>query len=229
MERTPVFQDRVDAGRALAASLARYARPRADRQGVVVLGLPRGGIPVAYEVARALRATLDAFIVRKLGVPGHEETAMGAIASGNVLVLNHELIRDLDIRDRVIEMVIERERRELKRREQLYRDGRPPPDVRGLTTILVDDGLATGASMQAAIQALRQLEPAHIVAAVPVAAASVCQRLAREVDEVVCAATPEPFHAVGLWYEDFSETSDDEVRDLLRRSEQRSAAGGHQE
>jgi predicted phosphoribosyltransferase len=208
------FRDRHDAGRLLAAKLAPYA----NRSDVLVLALPRGGVPVAYEVARALGAPLDVFVVRKLGVPGQEELAMGAVATGGVRVLNPEAVRGLRIPASVIDAVTEQELQELARRERLYRGDRPPPDVRGRTVILVDDGLATGATMHAAIQALRQREPAHIVVAVPIAAPETCETLRAEVDDVVCAVTPEPFHAVGLWYEDFSQTTDEEVRDLLARS-----------
>jgi putative phosphoribosyl transferase len=204
------FRDRRDAGRQLALTLRRYA----GRADVVVLALPRGGVPVAYEVATALGVPLDVFVVRKLGLPGHEELAMGAIATGDVMVLNEEVMRLLDIPGSVIAEVRDREARELARREALYRDGRPPLEVRGRTVLLVDDGLATGASMRAAIEALRQRSPARIVVAVPIAAVQTCADLRHEVEEVVCAVTPEPFHAVGLWYQDFSPVSDDEVREL---------------
>jgi predicted phosphoribosyltransferase len=210
MQRRP-FRDRREAGRLLATKLAVYA----NRPDVLVLALPRGGVPVAYEVARALGAPLDVFLVRKLGVPGHEELAMGAIASGGVRVLNEQLVRALGIPDRVIAAAAAEEQRELERRERLYRGDRPAPDVRGRTVILVDDGLATGASMLAAVQALRRQGAAHIVVAVPVASPDTCAALRPEVDDIICAATPEPFHAVGLWYQDFSQTTDDEVRDLL--------------
>jgi putative phosphoribosyl transferase len=215
MMPTP-FRDRREAGRALAAKLATYAH----RPDVLVLALPRGGVPVAYEVTRALGVPLDVFIVRKLGIPGHEELAMGAVATGGVRVLNEQLVRALNIPDRVIEAVTAREQQELARRERLYRGDRPPPDVHGRTVILVDDGLATGATMHAAIAALRRQQPAHIVVAVPIAAPEACDALRVEVDDVVCAITPEPFHAVGLWYEDFSQTTDEEVRDLLARAAQ---------
>jgi predicted phosphoribosyltransferase len=208
------FRDRIEAGRLLAAKLGAYA----DRQDVLVLALPRGGVPVGYEVARALGAPLDVFIVRKLGVPGHEELAMGAVATGGVRVLNEQILADLDIPDHVIEAVAAREEQELTRRERLYRGNRPAPSVRGRTVILVDDGLATGATMHAAIKALRQQEPARIVVAVPTAAPATCEQLKAEVDEVICAISPEPFYAVGLWYEDFSQTSDEEVRELLARA-----------
>jgi putative phosphoribosyl transferase len=210
----PPFRDRSDAGRQLAAQLARYA----GRPDVVVLALPRGGVPVGYEVARELGAPLDVFLVRKLGVPGHEELAMGAVATGGVRVLNDRVVRALAIPDYVIDAVAAWEERELARRERLYRGERPPPDVRGRTVILVDDGLATGATMQAAIQALREQQPARIVVAVPTASPETCERLKEEVDDVICAVTPEPFYAVGLWYENFSQTSDEEVRDLLARA-----------
>jgi erythromycin esterase-like protein/predicted phosphoribosyltransferase len=207
-----VFRDRRDAGRVLAGLLDHY-RGQPD---VLVLGLPRGGVPVAYEVAMALDAPLDVFLVRKLGVPGREELAMGAIASGGVIVLNDDVVRGLSITPEVIQRVAEQEGRELLRREQAYREGRPPPDVAGKTVILVDDGLATGASMRAAIHALRQHKPARIVVAVPAAPASTCQELRAMVDEVVCATTPSPFFAVGASYWDFTQTTDEEVRNLLR-------------
>ncbi|MDB5405191.1 MAG: Erythromycin esterase [Rhodospirillales bacterium] len=210
------FRDRSEAGRQLAAKLAAYA----NRSDVLVLGLPRGGVPVAYEVARALGAPLDVFIVRKLGVPGYEELAMGAVATGGVRVLNEELLEKLGLPEYVIEAVATREQEEVKRRERLYRGGLPSPDVRGRTVILVDDGLATGATMRAAVKALRQQEPARIVVAVPIASREACEELRGEVDDVICAVTREPFHAVGLWYEDFSQTTDEEVRELLARRRQ---------
>jgi erythromycin esterase-like protein/predicted phosphoribosyltransferase len=209
--RSRLFRDRREAGRLLAGKLATYANHR----DVLVLALPRGGVPVAYEVGRALGAPLDVFVVRKLGVPGYEELAMGAIATGGVRVLNDRLVERLDIPDHVIDAVAEREQRELTRRERLYRGGRPPLDVRGRTVILVDDGLATGATMHAAIAALRQLQPARIVVAVPTASPETCEEMKAEADDVICAITPEPFHAVGRWYQDFSQTSDEEVRQLL--------------
>ena len=218
--RPSPFRDRREAGRFLAAKLAAYA----NRPDVLVLALPRGGVPVAYEVARALNASLDVFLVRKLGVPGHEELAMGAVATGGVRVRNDEIISDLRIPDYLIDAVAAQEQRELERRERLYRGDRPPPDVRGRTVILVDDGLATGATMYAAIQALRQQQPARIVVAVPTASPETCEALRAEVDEVICAITPEPFYAVSLWYEDFSQTTDETVRDLLARSEHTSHA-----
>jgi predicted phosphoribosyltransferase len=213
----------VEAGRRLAEKLMAYA----NRADVVVLALPRGGVPVAFEVAEALNAPLDVFLVRKLGVPGHEELAMGAIAAGGVRVLNTEVVRLLHIPAEVIEAVAVREQRELDQRAQGYRDGRPALAVRGCTVILVDDGLATGATMRAAVQALHQQQPAHLVIAVPIAASSTCEKLRAAGEEVVCAATPEPFYAVGLWYEDFSQTSDAEVRDLLARSAERHTMAAH--
>src|SRR5258706_1184339 len=206
-----LFRNRTDAGRQLAAKLAAYA----DRPDILVLALPRGGVPVAFEVARALHAPLDVFLVRKLGVPGHEEYAMGAIASGGVRVLNQEVIQGLRIAPAAIEATAAREQQELLRRERLYRGQRPPPDVRGRIAILVDDGLATGASMQAAVMALRRLQPARIVVAVPTAAPETCEQLRSLADEVVFATTSDPFHAVGLWYEHFCQTGDEVVRPLL--------------
>jgi putative phosphoribosyl transferase len=213
-DRLDRFKDRFDAGRSLAARLRDYA----NRDDVLVLALPRGGVPVAYEVARALAAPLDVFLVRKLGVPRHEELAMGAIASGGVRVLNDEVVRMLRIPPKVIDEAARRELAELRRREQEYRDDRPPVDVAGKTVLLVDDGLATGSTMLAAAEALRRMGPARLVVAVPVGAPETCERFQPVVDDVVCAVTPEPFHAVGLWYEDFSQTSDDEVRELLARA-----------
>jgi predicted phosphoribosyltransferase len=209
-----LFQDRFQAGRLLASKLSYLA----NRPDVVVLALPRGGVPVGYEVAKALNAPLDVFVVRKLGVPGHKELAMGAIASGGVRVLNENVIRKLGIPNEVVETVVEEEKRELERREREYRDGRPPIEIRGRTVILVDDGLATGSSMRVAVLALRKKNPAQIIVAVPVAAPATCAEFESEVDQVICAVTPEPFWAVGQWYTDFSQTSDEEVRDLLRRA-----------
>ena len=208
------FRDRTEAGQLLAKRLTAYA----NRLDVLVLALPRGGVPVAYEVARALGVPLDVFVVRKLGVPGHEELAMGAIASGGECVLNDDVVEALRIPRHVIEAASARELRELERRERAYRGDRPAPKVRGRTVILVDDGLATGATMRAAVHALRRLGPARIVVAVPTAAPSTCEEFRHEADECVCVITPEPFHGVGLWYEDFSQTIDDEVRDLLERA-----------
>ncbi|HEX6134698.1 MAG TPA: phosphoribosyltransferase [Longimicrobiales bacterium] len=209
------FRDRTDAGRRLATDLHEYA----GRGDVIVLGLPRGGIPVAYEVARALDVPLDVFLVRKLGVPGHEEYAMGAIASGGVRVLNEEVTREIGISQDVISRVAAQEQIELERRERAYRRDRPEPDLHGKIAILVDDGLATGSTMRAAATALRAMGPARIVVAVPVAARETCDQLRAVVDEVVCTRQPEPFMAVGLWYEDFSQTTDEEVRDLLERAQ----------
>ena len=215
METT--FPNRADAGRRLAEKLEQYA----GRDDVIVLGLPRGGVPVAYQVAQRLGVPLDVFIVRKLGVPGFEELALGAIASGGVRVLNDDVVRVLPNASELVESVTARETAELQRREQAYRDGRPPPELRGRVVILVDDGLATGATMRAAVAALRQLGAAKIVVAVPVGAADTCRELEEEVDETVCAMAPEWFQAVGQFYEDFSQTSDDEVRELLARAAQR--------
>ena len=206
------YLDRTDAGLKLAERLSKYR----DRNDVLVLGLPRGGVPVAYEVAKALHAPLDVYLVRKLGVPGHEELAMGAIATGGVMTLNREVIDELGILDEVLRAVALREWQELARRESLYRGDRPPPEVAGKTVILADDGLATGSTMRAAIAALKKQAPARIVVAVPVAAAQTCAQLGSEVDEVVCPHTPDQFYAVGLWYRDFSPTSDEQVRNLLQ-------------
>ncbi len=209
-----LFRDRAEAGRFLAARLARYA----GRPDVIVLALPRGGVPVGYEVARALGAPLDVFLARKLGVPGREELAMGAIASGGVLVLNDEVVNALGISREEIEQVAATEEEELERRERAYRGERPPPDVRGRIAVLVDDGLATGSSMRAAVAALRKLGPARVVVAVPVGAPETCAEFRGAADEVVCGQTPEPFYAVGIWYEDFAQTTDEEVRELLERA-----------
>jgi len=208
------FRDRAHAGRVLARALLAYA----GRDDVVVLALPRGGVPVAAELARALGAQLDVFVVRKLGLPGHEELAMGAVAPGGVLILDDRLVRGLGIPDEVLQETVEKELRELERREAAYRAGRPPLDLEGKTVILVDDGLATGATMRAAALALRKYRPARVVVAVPVASAETCDEFRADVDEIVCALTPSPFHAVGLWYDDFSQTSDEDVRELLRDS-----------
>lgn len=212
------FSNRAEAGRRLAKGLEKFA----GRDDVIVLGLPRGGVPVAFEVARALGVHLDVFIVRKLGVPGFEELAVGAIASGGVRVLNEDVVRALPNADEIIEAVTTKETAELKRREENYRDGRPAPDLRDRVIILVDDGLATGATMRAAIRALRQRGVARIVVAVPVGPPETCREVEEEADELVCAMTPESFHAVGQYYEDFSQTSDDEVRELVARAAQES-------
>ena len=217
MERA--FPNRAEAGRLLAEKLENYV----DRSDVVVLGLPRGGVPVAYEVAQRLGAPLDVFVVRKLGVPGFEELAAGAIASGGVRVLNEDVVRALPNADQLIESVTEKETVELERREQTYRDGRPAPELRDQVVILVDDGLATGATMRAAVAALRQRGVAKIVVAAPVGAPDTCRELEQEADETICAIAPEFFQAVGQYYEDFSQTSDEEVRELLSRAAQRTA------
>jgi len=206
------FEDRRAAGSVLASLLRHYA----DRPDVVVLALPRGGVPVAFEVAQALGAPLDLFLVRKLGTPGHRELAMGAIASGGVRVLNGDVIRWHGISAAEIDAVAREEQRELERREAAYREGREPVPVEGRTVILIDDGLATGSTMRAAVQAVRQRRPARVVVAVPVGAPQTCDELSAIADEVVCAQTPEPFAAVGQWYSDFDQTTDQEVRDLLR-------------
>jgi erythromycin esterase-like protein/predicted phosphoribosyltransferase len=216
------FRDRIEAGRLLAEHLRRYA----GRDDLVVLGLPRGGVPVAFEVAHALEAPLDIFLVRKLGVPGHEELALGAIATGGTRVLNKQLIESLDIPPEWIEAIDAKERRELERRERAYRGERPPPDVAGKTVILVDDGLATGSTMLAAVHAIRADDPARVVVAVPVADPEVCAGLRSVADEVVCLSTPQPLQAVGLWYQDFSQTADDEVRELLARARRPQPARG---
>lgn len=205
------FRDRVEAGELLAKSLAHYR----DQDDVVVLALPRGGVPVAREVARVLGVPLDVFVVRKLGVPGHEELAMGAIASGGARFLNDDVVNALGIPATVIDSVAKSEQVELDRREQLYRGSRPPIGLAGKTVILVDDGLATGSTMRAAVIAVRQQQPARVVVGVPVGARSTCADLFREADDVVCVRTPDPFVAVGLWYHDFTPTSDGEVRNLL--------------
>jgi predicted phosphoribosyltransferase len=204
------FLNRREAGAVLANRLEQFGR-----EDVVVLALPRGGVPVGYQVARALRAPLDVFVVRKLGVPGHPELAMGAIASGDVRVLNEEVLESYPLPRAAIEAVTRTERRELERRERAYRDGRPLVPIEGRVVILVDDGLATGSTMRAAVLAIRGLHPARIVVAVPVGAWQTCQDLREVADEVVCPFTPEPFRAVGLWYADFSQTTDEEVRQLL--------------
>jgi putative phosphoribosyl transferase len=208
------FEDRTQAGRLLGEALAEYAK----RSDVIVLALPRGGVPVGFEVARMIDAPLDIILVRKLGTPGQEELAMGAIASGGVCVLNPDIVAVIDISQEAIEAVAATERQELERRERAYRGNKPPPTVENHCIILVDDGLATGASMLAAVSALRQRKPASIVVAIPVAPSDTVQRLKQEADDVVCLATPEPFSAVGRWYREFSQTSDDEVKSLLERA-----------
>jgi predicted phosphoribosyltransferase len=213
---TVPFRDRTEAGRRLAVQLAPYA----DRADVLVLALPRGGVPVAFEVALALRAPLDVFVVRKLGVPGQEELAMGAIASGGVRVINQNVVRQLGIPISVIDQVAARETRELERRERAYRGGHPPAPVRGHTVVLVDDGLATGSTMMAAVEASRRLGPARLVVAAGVGAPQACAALAGVADECVCALRPPLLDGVGRWYADFSQTTDAEVRDLLERATQ---------
>ena len=207
------FANRTLAGRCLATRLSEYANPT-----TLVLALPRGGVPVAAEVARALNAPLDVFLVRKLGVPGHPELAMGAIASGGVRVVSRDVVEELGIPSSIIDAVAAREQLELERRDRLYRGSRSLPSLAGRTVILVDDGLATGATMEAAVEAVRQLNPRRIVVAAPVGAAETCARLKTVADDVVCAETPEPFQAVGLWYERFEQTSDEEVIETLARS-----------
>jgi putative phosphoribosyl transferase len=209
------FADRAEAGCILAEKLVAYA----GRGDVIVLGLPRGGVPVAYEVARVLGAPLDVFLVRKLGAPGQEELAMGAIASGGVVVINSEVVEALRISARTVQEEVEYERQELARREAIYRGGRPALDVRGKTVILIDDGLATGSTMRAAVVALRGQQPARIVVAVPIGAASTCDELRAIADECICAVAPEHFRAVGLWYEDFAQIDDIEVCDLLTKAD----------
>lgn len=209
------FRDRVEAGELLAGRLTDYR----DRDDVVVLALPRGGVPVAREVAHALGVPFDVYVVRKLGVPGHEELAMGAIATGGVRQVNRDVVDALGIPGHVIDAVAEREQRELDRREHAYRGNRAPVLLTGRTVILVDDGLATGSTMRAAVMAARQQQPARVIVAVPVGAASTCADLAGEADGVVCLRTPEPFVAVGLWYRDFTPTTDHEVRTLLGKDE----------
>ena len=209
-----IYRNRSEAGKELATKLSTYN----DRADVLVLALPRGGVPVAFEVAQALNAPLDIFLVRKLGVPGHEELAMGAIATGGVRVLNDDVVDYLKIPEAVIDSVAAEEAKELKRRELAYRGNRPEPEVKGKTVILIDDGLATGSTIRAAAQALRQQDPARIVVAVPVSAPDTCDEYRIGVDEIICAATPDPFWGVGLWYDDFSQTTDEEVHDLLERA-----------
>lgn len=209
-----LFKDRTVAGQVLAKKLADYA----NRSNVLVLALPRGGVPVGFEVARALNAPLDVLVVRKLGVPDNEELAMGAIASGGVRILNQSIVNDIQISDEVIARVAVQEERELERRESMYRGDRPFPNLKGQTVILVDDGLATGATMWAAIIAVRQQQPKEIVIAVPVAAPETCEEMQSKVEKIICANTPSPFYSVGMWYEKFPQTTDDEVRELLNKA-----------
>jgi putative phosphoribosyl transferase len=208
------FKNRIEAGRLLAEELKSYA----NRTDVLILALPRGGLPVAFEVAQALGAPLDLMLVRKLGVPRQEELAMGAIAAGGTKVLNQDLVKSLNISDAALEAVISKEKRELERREHTYRGDRPVPEVGNRCVILIDDGLATGATMKAAVLALRQQQPAQIIIGVPVAPPDTVEELRKEADEIICLATPEPFYAIGTWYVDFSQTSDEEVRTLLARA-----------
>jgi putative phosphoribosyl transferase len=213
------FKDRKEAGQILASRLSKYAD-----QKPIVLGLPRGGVPVAFEVATALHAPLDVFVVRKLGVPGQEELAMGAIASGGVRVLNQPVIESLQISDEAIEAEVLKEQQELERREKLYRGERPELNVRERTVILVDDGIATGSTIKAAIGALKKQKAGRIVAAVPVAPASTIDELRAEVDEVVCVSTPEMFYAISIWYDEFPQTTDEQVRELLKKAETKQQA-----
>jgi putative phosphoribosyl transferase len=208
---TSPYANRVEAGQQLAERLLNYR----DRDDVVVLGLPRGGVPVAHQLARVLGAPMDVFVVRKLGVPGHEELAMGAIATGGIRVVNEDVVVPLGIPSTVVDSVARSEQIELERREQLYRGRRAPTELTNRIVILVDDGLATGSTMRAAVRAVRQQSPSRVVVAVPVGAPSTCVDLAREADEVICVRQPDPFVAVGLWYRDFAPTSDQEVRELL--------------
>ncbi|PWT94448.1 MAG: phosphoribosyl transferase [Blastocatellia bacterium] len=209
-----IYRDRIEAGNYLATRLLKYA----NRDNVIVLALPRGGVPVAYEVARQLKAPLDIFVVRKLGVPGHEELAMGAIATGDVRILNEEVVETLGIPEYIIDAITTQELKELRRREVEYRGNRPEPDVKDKMVILIDDGLATGSTMRAAVAALRQQQPARIVVAVPVSAIETCDEYRMGSDEIVCGATPDPFYGVGLWYHDFTQTTDEEVRALLEHA-----------
>ncbi len=215
-----IFRDRFEAGQFLARKLQTYR----ERPGVLVLALPRGGVPVAFEVAKALDAPLDIFLVRKLGVPGHEELAMGAVADGGVVVLNDDLVSSLSITEDILDDVARRERQTIQRQRDAYRDGQPAPVLRGRTVILVDDGLATGSTVRAAVAAIRKQQPRRLVVAVPVGASETCAELGDEVDEIVCAVTPQHFMAVGMWYDDFSPTSDSTVRILLEEASHRQHA-----
>lgn len=220
MQIEPIFQDRADAGRQLAECVAvTVTDPRS-----LVLALPRGGVPVGFEVARQLGAELDVFLVRKLGLPGQEELALGAIASGGIRVLNEDLVREVHVSDDLIDQITAREERELKRREELYREGRAARVIRDRTVILVDDGLATGASMKAAVQAVRLQEPKRLIVAVPVAAQQTCDEFRRSGQEIICTYMPAPFTAVGIWYDDFSQTTDDEVRQLLKLAQKKAVS-----
>jgi len=212
---TRIFSDRAEAGRRLATKLDGYS----DGRDLLVLALPKGGVPVAFEVAKALGAPLDVFLVRKLGVPGHEELAFGAIAMGGVRVLNDDVVRSCHITDAVIDAVARQQQQELRRQQRTFRGVRPPPRVLGRTVILVDDGLATGATMRAAVRAIRARGAHRIIVAVPAASLEICQELRDEADEVICDVTPDPFRSVGVWYRDFSPISDEQVRELLERAE----------
>ncbi|KTD04655.1 phosphoribosyltransferase [Legionella feeleii] len=214
------FSDRYEAGKVIATQLKDYA----NKPDVIVLALPRGGVPVGYEIAKALALPLDVFIVRKLGVPGHEELAMGAIATGGTTIFNEEIIDDLHISQSTIELILQSEREELKRREIRYRDNMPPPNLQGKTVILVDDGIATGATMRAAIKAILQHKPASIILAVPVIALSTYNEMSALVDKIIYSMKPLNFYAVGLWYDDFSQTTDSEVSDLLKESKKKRGA-----
>lgn len=208
------FKDRLDAGKKLANELSKYA----NRSDILILALPRGGVPVAFEVAKELNAKMDVFVVRKLGIPGNEELAMGAIASDNIIMLNEDIVRSFQISKQVIDAVAARELKELERRERIYRGKRPKPNISGSTVILIDDGLATGATMSAAASAVKTKNPTKIVIAVPTGAPDTCKFFEEKVDEVICVATPEPFYSVGAWYEDFSQTTDEEVCELLNKA-----------
>ena len=209
-----IFTDRKEAGQRLANKLAVYA----NAGDVLVLALPRGGVPVAYEVARRLKAPLDIFMVRKLGAPDQKELAIGAIATGGIMVLNSDIVQSLRLTQKDIDLVIAEEQQELERREKAYRDGRPTPEIAGKTVILVDDGLATGATMRAAVLALHEYKPARLVIAVPVAAETTFKLFENKVDAIVCAVTPTPFYSIGMWYDDFSQITDEEVRELLQKT-----------
>jgi len=220
-----IFRNRAEAGQRLAASLAKFK----NREDVIVLGVPRGGVPIAFEVATTLNLPLDIFVLRKLGVPGHEELAFGAIGSGGVRVLNTSVVEQCGISDLEIASVTRAEEEELERRERLYRGSRPRLDVRGWTVILVDDGIATGSSAMAAIRALRQMKPTAVVIATPVAPQHTCDLLRREVDELLCVEMPEPFYGVGQFYRDFAQVSDEEVNELLDRASRKRAGQQHHE
>lgn len=209
------FKNREDAGRKLANKLLKYTH----RNDVIILALPRGGVPVAYEVAKKLKVPMDVFLVRKLGVPGQEELAMGAIASGGVEVLNKDIVQSIGISRNTIDKVAEKEHKELERREKYYRGDRPKPEIKGKHVMLIDDGLATGASMRSAVRAVRSWNPAEVIVAVPTSAPDTCELFEYEADKIICLSTPEPFYGVGAWYEDFSQTTDEEVSDLLEKAE----------